>query len=373
MRSNSAWSTKWYSTPSLSPGRGARVVTLTDSQTSGCRRRSDGDDAALADAGGAGQDGEPAGGAQEPPNSRSSASRCLAPSPRTRRDGEISRRSMICCARTLPTPGHRLEHGDDLHLADDLVGVAVGEHLVQAGAAGLSRTFSAARARRAAAAFSRAAARCSGVRGGSATRLTSGRSGRSDERVGGRSAGSRSSRRDAASPAQARRRARLRDTPAADASARRREAPGRAQRRSSPAAIAAAAAPGSAAPVMGRPMTSRSAPSASACSGVATRAWSCTSAPAGRTPGRDEHDVGADLGADRGDLLRRADQRAGAGADGERGQPADGVQRRAGQADGVERRRRQLVRTVTAAIVTSGAASTAARTMSAPPAACTVR
>src|SRR5215207_7285693 len=32
-------STKWYSTPSVSPGRGARVVTDVDTHTSGCRRR----------------------------------------------------------------------------------------------------------------------------------------------------------------------------------------------------------------------------------------------------------------------------------------------------------------------------------------------
>ena len=74
------------------------------------------------------------------------------------------------------------------------------------------------------------------------------------------------------------------------------------------AAILAAAAPGSAAPVMGRPMTSRSAPSARACCGVATRAWSCDGG-AGRAHARgDQHDARADLGADRGDLLRGADQ-----------------------------------------------------------------
>src|SRR5918995_4179021 len=32
-------STKWYSTPSVSVGRGGRVVTEVDTQTSGCRRR----------------------------------------------------------------------------------------------------------------------------------------------------------------------------------------------------------------------------------------------------------------------------------------------------------------------------------------------
>src|SRR5215207_7839402 len=36
-----AWSRvrKWYSTPSVSPGRGGRVVTDVDTHTSGCRRR----------------------------------------------------------------------------------------------------------------------------------------------------------------------------------------------------------------------------------------------------------------------------------------------------------------------------------------------
>ena len=54
--------------------------------------------------------------------------------------------------------------------------------------------------------------------------------------------------------------------------------------RRSDAAMAAAAAPGSAALVMGLPMTSRSAPARMASSGVATRAWSFASLPAGRTP-----------------------------------------------------------------------------------------
>src|SRR6185436_18844158 len=40
-----------------------------------------------------------------PPNAASSARRWLAPSPRTRRIGEISSRSMIFAARALPTPG----------------------------------------------------------------------------------------------------------------------------------------------------------------------------------------------------------------------------------------------------------------------------
>src|SRR5215211_7470619 len=40
MRSNSARETKWYSTPSVSPGRGGRVVTETDNHTVGWWRRS---------------------------------------------------------------------------------------------------------------------------------------------------------------------------------------------------------------------------------------------------------------------------------------------------------------------------------------------
>ena len=130
--------------------------------------------------------------------------------------------------------------------------------------------------------------------------------------------------------------------------------------------MAAAAAPGSAAPVIGRPMTSRSAPSASACSGVAI-ARLVLRVGAGRAhPGGDQHDALPDLAADGGDLVRRADERAGARADGQRSQSSYGVGRRTGQADGVEGRRpSRLVSTVTAAMVTSGAASTAARTMSA--------
>jgi tartronate-semialdehyde synthase len=49
--------------------------------------------------------------------------------------------------------------------------------------------------------------------------------------------------------------------------------------------MAAAAAAGSGAAVMGRPRTIQSAPAATASAGVAVRAWSSATLPAGRTPG----------------------------------------------------------------------------------------
>ena len=41
---------------------------------------------------------------------------------------------MICLARTLPTPGQGLEQGGDLHLADDVVLLALLDDLVERGA-----------------------------------------------------------------------------------------------------------------------------------------------------------------------------------------------------------------------------------------------
>ena len=52
-----------------------------------------------------------------------------------------------------------------------------------------------------------------------------------------------------------------------------------------PAAMSAAAMPGSRAAVIGRPTTIQSAPAAIACAGVMVRAWSPEAAPSGRMPG----------------------------------------------------------------------------------------
>ena len=57
--------------------------------------------------------------------------RWLAPRPRTRRDSAMPSRSMICLARTLPTPGSDSRQSRHLHLADDVVGLPILEHLSQ--------------------------------------------------------------------------------------------------------------------------------------------------------------------------------------------------------------------------------------------------
>ncbi len=103
-------------------------------------------------------------------NSFSSAIRWFAPSPRTRRDSAIPSRSIICLARTLPTPGIDSRSADTFILPTTS---SVWPSLRTCGrlvAACLSLFLISARSLRALAAFSRAAARCSGVRGGRATR-----------------------------------------------------------------------------------------------------------------------------------------------------------------------------------------------------------
>ena len=109
--------------PSTSPGRGWRVVTDTEIQISGQILRSsattvlfptpEGPEStvsrectgvATADSA---EDVVPVCRAVQisAPNSCSSADRWLVPSPRTRRDSAMPSLSMICFARTLPTPG----------------------------------------------------------------------------------------------------------------------------------------------------------------------------------------------------------------------------------------------------------------------------
>ena len=101
-----------------------------------------------------------------PLNSASRALRWLAPSPRTRRVGEISRRSMIFAARALPTPGRDSRTAETRILPiTSSVSPCLRTSLTVAPLL-LSRSRSSARALRAAAAFSSAAARCSGVRSG---------------------------------------------------------------------------------------------------------------------------------------------------------------------------------------------------------------
>src|ERR1017187_8493409 len=109
-------------------------------------------------------------GQLSPPNSFSSAVRWLAPSPRTRRDSAMPSRSMICLARTLPTPGMDSSNAETFILPTMS---SVWPSLRTAGRVVepcLSRFLTSARSLRALAAFSRAADRCSGGSGGRATR-----------------------------------------------------------------------------------------------------------------------------------------------------------------------------------------------------------
>src|SRR5208282_2073569 len=104
------------------------------------------------------------------PNSCSSAERWLVPSPRTRRDSAMPSLSMICFARTLPTPGRDSSRAETFILpitSSVAPSLMTSDKLV---APRLRRFFTSARSLRALAAFSSAAARSSGVRGGRATR-----------------------------------------------------------------------------------------------------------------------------------------------------------------------------------------------------------
>ena len=202
---------------------------------------------------------------------------------------------MICRARTLPTPGIDSSSADTFILPMTLVGLAGVRPRRQRGAGVLEPVLD-------------LGPLAPGGRG-LAQRLGAllGGQGRQGQRVlaGQQGAGVRNLAAAGRGP-----RGRLADC--------KRTSVGRVAGRERRQPARAAAAPGRRAPVIGRPMTSRSAPSASACSGVATRAWSpgVGRRPAGRRG--DQDDAGAHLGADGGDLLRRAHQRAGAGPDRER-------------------------------------------------------
>src|SRR3954462_190937 len=122
---------KWYSIPSVSPGRGRRVVTDTDSQTSGWVLRisamtlllptPEGPDSTVRRGAGSGLTGELA--LQRKP--------LLVPQaadPAGGRDGQLVHE---LGRPDLADAGHRLEDGRHLHLAHDVVGLAGREHLGQ--------------------------------------------------------------------------------------------------------------------------------------------------------------------------------------------------------------------------------------------------
>src|SRR5690606_10150741 len=138
----------------------------------------DADDAGLADPGRTGDDSEPVpgltrhrltGALHSPLNSASRALRCRSPSPRSRRLAAISSFSMVAWARTLPTPGRASSSAETFILPRTSSLSACLSTSARVVPPRFSRSLSSARARRAAAAFSKAAARCSSVSWGSAT------------------------------------------------------------------------------------------------------------------------------------------------------------------------------------------------------------
>src|SRR5918993_204986 len=104
------------------------------------------------------------------PNSRSSAATCLTPRPRTRRLSAMPRRCITCRARTRPRPGTDWRSSTTRILPmTSLVRPSSSTSRIDPPEF-FSRFLTSARSRREAAALSRAAWRCSGVRGGKATK-----------------------------------------------------------------------------------------------------------------------------------------------------------------------------------------------------------
>ena len=140
-----------------------------------------GGDRALADRGRAGEDDETGRrrlgvGRRHTRSKRAmSAAAWFEPSPRTRRDSEIPTSSMICRARTRPTPGRDSSRAETFILP--MISLSLPSWMTSARepCEYFSRFLAAARSRRARAAFARAAARCSGVSGGRATEISLGR------------------------------------------------------------------------------------------------------------------------------------------------------------------------------------------------------
>src|SRR3990170_2974080 len=124
------------------------------------------DDGPFADPRGTGDDEEPAARFDRGyflANSASSASRCFAPRPRTRRLAEMSNFSMIFVAGTFPTPGSDSSTVDTFIFPTVLSSVLESRSFKER-LPDFSSPFSSARLRRASAAFARACLRCSSVR-----------------------------------------------------------------------------------------------------------------------------------------------------------------------------------------------------------------
>ena len=123
------------------------------------------------------------------PNRSTSAAIWWAPRPRTRRDSEIPISSMICFARTLPTLGSDSSSAETFILPRTSFSWPSLMTSSRLPPAYLRRCFTSARSRRAAAAFSSAAARCSAVRGGRATESPRGSPLHGQRRTGARGGG----------------------------------------------------------------------------------------------------------------------------------------------------------------------------------------
>src|SRR5690625_3294520 len=138
-----------------------------------------GGDGALADGGGPGEDGQPClgsgrGGRHGHPNRSTRDSTWLWPSPRTRRDSEIPTSAMMFRLLTFPTPGSDSRSSTTRILPKASSPLASSMTLDSVVCEYFRRFFTSARRFRAAAALASAAARCSGVRDGRATAITSG-------------------------------------------------------------------------------------------------------------------------------------------------------------------------------------------------------
>ena len=125
--------------------------------------------------------------------------------------------------------------------------------------------------------------------------------------------------------------------------------------------------------MIGRPMTSRSAPAARAASGVATRIWSLLASPVGRTPAvmsvtslpTSARTAATSWGLQTSALAPALTASTARRRTASAGGPSSPTAARSSEPSDV--------RTVTPATRARGSSSTAARTIAAPPAACTVR
>src|SRR5829696_4166023 len=147
MRAISSRSTKWYSTPSVSVGRGARVVTEVETQTSGCRRRTAASTASLPTPDGPDSTVSRASGGSPVPGTSDTGPRVSSGGAGAGAELPLEGFALLGTQSPYPAGGrdlqpfhdprgagladarHRLQHRGDPHLADDVVVLRGGEHL----------------------------------------------------------------------------------------------------------------------------------------------------------------------------------------------------------------------------------------------------